>query len=354
VVWQKLCECDVFIWLISGGLIGLPVVTISRYLWTGWAIKRQDVMNSLNDSARKTYLARFMQREFATFAEASVEFEKEHDLRYGRQHYVLPMAIFLFVIIFSVSCASQTVAHWLNVCSKNIIVLPGTGFAAISGAYMWVVSDLIWRTRRLDLSPSDILWSSLRLVIAAAMGYSFAALVKDEIGPFIAFSLGAFPLAAISTALRKLANQNLKLDLGPTENAGQLMGLEGIDSGIAERLANEDMTTIAQLAYCDPIQLTMRTNLSFNFVVDIVGQALAWIYLGDKMNNLRQLGLRGAYEISVFLDDLDAGVGVEHDAANAVLSSVAAAVELDVDAVRYPLEQIAGDPYTQFLCETWI
>jgi hypothetical protein len=53
----------------------------------------------------------------------------------------------------------------------------------------------------------------------------------------------------------------------------------------------------------------MRSSLSFRFVVDVVSQALAWVYLGEKLDQLRTIGLRGAYEINVFLYDLYNGGG---------------------------------------------
>ena len=45
-----------------------------------------------------------------------------------------------------------------------------------------------------------------------------------------------------------------------------------------ERYKDEGITTICGLAYADPIDLTIRTNFDFNYVVDCVSQALMWIY----------------------------------------------------------------------------
>jgi hypothetical protein len=42
----------------------------------------------------------------------------------------------------------------------------------------------------------------------------------------------------------------------------------------------------------------MRASLSFIFVLDVVSQALAWVYLDQKLNDLRPMGLRGAFEIA--------------------------------------------------------
>jgi hypothetical protein len=68
--------------------------------------------------------------------------------------------------------------------------------------------------------------------------------------------------------------------LEPTaeETSNDIVKLQGINRWIIERLSNEDITTVTQIAYCDPIRLIMRSNLTFNFVTDCMNQALAVIY----------------------------------------------------------------------------
>src|ERR1019366_864152 len=148
----------------------------------------------------------------------------------------------------------------------------------------------------MDFSPADVMWGALRIVISVPLGLSLGSIINKEVVNFAAFGLGAFPLTTIAVALRQLWYKQLGVELGPTEKS-DLLGLDGIDKPLVERLAIEDITSIVQLAYCDPIQLTMRTNLSFNAVVDLVSQALAWVYLGEKLTAIRPLGCRGAYEV---------------------------------------------------------
>jgi len=113
------------------------------------------------------------------------------------------------------------------------------------------------------------------------------------------------------------------------------------------------MTTIAQLAYCDSVQLCTRTGLSFQFILDVVAQALAWIYLADKMDKLRPGGLRGALEIKDLVDDFQNEDSDIAAAAKKLLESMATATQLDVAQLQNACEQIAGDPYTEFLSEVW-
>ena len=215
----------------------------------------------------------------------------------------------------------------------------------------------------MDFSPADVMWGALRIVISVPLGLSLGSIINKEVVNFAAFGLGAFPLTTIAVALRQLWYKQLGVELGPTEKS-DLLGLDGIDKPLVERLAIEDITSIVQLAYCDPIQLTMRTNLSFNAVVDLVSQALAWVYLGEKLTAIRPLGCRGAYEVRQLIDFLHAAENppandatdneklAKEDAEKIVLA-IANKLELENDKLCFVLRQIAYDPYTDFIYTTW-
>jgi len=53
-----------------------------------------------------------------------------------------------------------------------------------------------------------------------------------------------------------------------------------------------------QLAYYDPVKLTMQTNIDYDYIVDCVSQALLFVYVGkDSLEKLTRQGIRGAYEM---------------------------------------------------------
>jgi len=231
--------------------------------------------------------------------------------------------------------------------------VPDIGMAAIAGAYLWVINDHISRARRLDFAPADVEWGVLRLIIAIPMGYAFAAVAAKSVGPFVAFALGAFPLATLTSMLRQLSEK--KLDLGATsvEASDDIIKLQGINRTIVERLSNEDVTTVTQIAYCDPVRLVMRSNLSFNFVTDCMNQALAWLYLQDDLNIIRPLGMRGAAEIKNLIDSYDDPADVDHQRAVDALPKIAAAIKQDPATLQVAFREIAEDPYTIFLSSVW-
>jgi hypothetical protein len=176
--------------------------------------------------------------------------------------------------------------------------------ASIAGAYAWVVYGLIQDSARYNMPPGTILGAALRLIVATPLGYAMAAVATKDLGVFVAFALGAFPLKTVALLLKRVANKKLDLDIGSDSGVDQVKVLDGVDSSTADRLETADILTVSQLAYCDPVQVSLRTNIAFDVVLDYVSQALAWVYLGPRMQDLRVMGLRGALEIRNLLWDL--------------------------------------------------
>src|SRR5208282_678422 len=343
---------------------------IAAFALRGWSIKRDDILGSFTTDAKALYLATFLQVDSEQPAVASKQPDKDFDdlyhKRYGRWRLVLPTLLLITVCLpltfliaesalarFVLSKSGSAVTFAQAGVSNHYITLPRVALAAIAGAFVWVVADLIAKYARYDLRPQDLLNATLRLAAAAPLGYAVAS-INPANGPFIAFAIGAFPLDAINVLLKRLANSKLNLDIGVGGGQpGQITKLDGIDSSIADRLQEEGITTVAQLAYCDSVQLCMRTGLLFDFVVDIVGQALAWIYLQDKLNDLRAGGLRSALEIRDMMEDLSKPDETQANAAKALLQSLAATVKMDAAQFQNACDQIAEDPYTKFLYKVW-
>jgi len=235
----------------------------------------------------------------------------------------------------------------LDATSTNIDVLS----ASIAGAYTFVTGSFFAQTQQRNLLIADIMSGCLRLAMAIPIGFALGGL-STAAGASLAFAVGVFPLSTIKTMLRQIANKKLPVELGPAEGASQITQLSGVDSAAAERFEYADITTVSQLAWCDPIDLTMRTNLRFAYINDAVSQALAWVYLEDALSKLRPFGLRGAFEIHDFLKNgINSADAAQQTAAKAVMAAAANAVGMSPDSLENAFEQIAYDTVTEFLYE---
>ncbi len=154
--------------------------------------------------------------------------------------------------------------------------------------------------------------------------------------------------------LNRVAIKWLGFSEPPEQLEEGIAKLQGVNREIVERLANEDITTITQFAYCDPIRLTMRSNLSSNFVTDCMNQALAWVYLEEKLKKLRCLGLKGAVEITHIVDDLDDIADQQTQTrAKATLAAAARLAGQTDETLLTAFHEIANDSFTQYLCKVW-
>jgi hypothetical protein len=337
--------------------LAVLLAPVIRYVIAGWRAKRNDIMDGLDADARLAYFQMFCRTACPPSPDlASKAFESMYAKGFGRRYFVVPLILLSLVGCVAVTLVVVTVLHTEKYFANPFFDMTPTAIAAVAGAYMWSVNDLISRSRRLDMSPSDVLWSVLRLTIAVPMGFAFASVAKDSIGPFVAFGLGAFPLEALSSKLRRLTDKGLGLEATPIEASDNVIRLQGINPTIVERLQNEDISTVTQVAYCDPVRVTMRSNLSFNFVTDCMSQALAWMYLEDNLEKLRPLGMRGAVEIKYLMDeydDLDPAGAEARARAVAALPKIAAAINQDSVTLQVVFRQISEDPFTQFLQSVW-
>jgi transposase InsO family protein len=124
-------------------------------------------------------------------------------------------------------------------------------FAAISGAYLFVVGVAIQGYRARTLLNSDLLWCSFRMV-------------------------------------DKTLNQS------EAETADSLISLTGVTPDVAAALNGKGISAVQQIASMDPVALAVRSGLPFDYVLNLSAQSQAWCCLGSTVANLAPLGLGDA------------------------------------------------------------
>jgi len=276
-------------------------------------------------------------------------FEEYYNGQFGRRHFIMPTVLLGAMALLFINWSALSVTDWLAGNSTQGGHLPELAVAAVMGAYMYIVSDLISRWNASSLSPADILWYAFRLAIAIPTGYALSGAVKTDIGAPVAFLLGAFPMSTIISYSQRLAAKALGQEAVPESGDSELLKLDGVDKRIAARLAAEEITTPLQLAYADPVKLAIRTNLGFTFLTDCVGQALLYVYVLEKFQDFRKTSLRSSYEVMGLLRDMRASDPNIKDPALAKFEAVASLLNIPKDILKNFVEEIGDDPYTEFL-----
>jgi hypothetical protein len=298
-------------------------------------------------------------------------FTRYYNSRFGRRLFVLPVLVhFTTVIFLSYLSVSWVFSHdWFNSPSNTATI----AISALAGAYVWITYDLILRARQNDVVTSDVNRATLRLLISLPFGFAISAFAGDLTGTTVkinaaalAFFVGAFPTDSLLKFMRRTAGGLLKLDTSAdANNVPQLLKINGISVPIAERFVDEGINTILQLAYADPITLTIRSGMDFSFILDCSGQALVAVYFDDdQMKIVRKYGLRSSIEVDdlssqlaesekAAADATAAGKTLPETPAQAQLRALATALNMEVPSIRFIIDQIAGDPYTEFALKVW-
>ncbi|MFZ2277568.1 MAG: hypothetical protein WAW39_07205 [Prosthecobacter sp.] len=340
-------------------LFALIMAPLSVYILGGLKGRRNEVLAALNAKSIELY---FRQYQPGTFDEhlksgklknpskpALGAFEEYYDGQFGKRHFIMPTVLLGAVALVLINWSALSVLDWLAGNSTQGGHLPELAVAAIMGAYMYLVYDLISRWNASSLSPADILWYAFRLAIAIPTGYALTSAVKTDIAAPVAFLLGAFPMSTIISFSQRLGAKALGQEAVPESGDSELLKLDGIDKRIAARLAAEEISTPLQLAYADPVKLAIRTNLGFTFLTDCVSQALLYIYVLEKFQDFRKTSLRSSYEVMGLLRDMRALTADIKGPAQAKFEAVVSQLNIPKDILKNFVEEIGDDPYTEFL-----
>jgi hypothetical protein len=233
--------------------------------------------------------------------------------------------------------------------------------AAIFGAYTWVASDAITRNHQWTLHPSDLSWYALRLIIAVPLGQAIAllwhgapsggggssasvGLLGAGTGAFLAFVISMFSLDSITQILSSIASKTGALpSTTPEERDDVVLRLPGVDEEKARTLQVEGVSTIAQLITVDPILISIRTGLQFEYILRLIDVALIWRYFGANTKLLCSLGFTGASSLLKLRD-------AQCDQ-NSIASDVETDTEKKITKISFlnVVEALSSDSYAIFI-----
>jgi hypothetical protein len=352
-----------YAWIIAGACFiafTATVIPLVLYLLTGWRVRRDKLLSYLNQDALAVYYNQFPWTH-STEPDLQKRFKDQFNFLYGRRHYIVPTALLSCVSGGAAVLVARSVQAWFKV-APGAVAAPKIAVSALLGAFLWAVSDELNRIRRRDIAPVDVYGWGFRILIAIPFGFAAAAILKEDAGVPLAFFLGAFPTQTLFTFARRIATQKLALGDQQSDSTLELEKLQSIGRSNAERYQDEGIGTISTLAWADPVDLTIRTNFDFNYVLDCMSQALLWVYFEDKTRSLYALSLRGAQELSGLVDALEgidfplkAGATLTSDQAKAAatLHEASEVLKMSEEALCTTLEEVSDDPYTDFIRKVW-
>jgi hypothetical protein len=370
---------DTWMCAILGTIILAPllalVLPLGIYIVTTWQQRRQEILGSMTDDAVKRYFQTFYAADLragrvgASSQDQLREFGRRYSVSFGRWKFILPAALLVSLItvlsVFTAHGVKPHLAPFLGLpASPSCSSFAFVGFAGFAGGYMWVLLYIARRLQERLLTPFDLYTGCTRIVLCIPVAFALTALfrgaVEEHALAAVAFMLGAFPMNTLLTFMRRTAASKLKLQESFDDQATNLTLLQGIGRDEAETYSKEGVSTVLQLAYSDPVDITIRTGYPFSYVVDCCSQALAWLYFADDLPKLRRFSLRGAQEICTLVLELsrqthqdDAVMDEEQAWAEMTMYAVAKELNMEKVVLRRTFDEIAFDPYVQFLYDVW-
>jgi hypothetical protein len=312
-------------------------------------------ISSKNDEAIKIYFEQF----HPAFAPHEKDIKRRFDLfykaYYGSSQFIFPFLLFMTIAAVLIYECQEFFRESIRI-PFNILERPEAIFVfSVFGAYLWVVNDHIAKWWNSDLTHKDLYWASFRFALSVPMGYAVTRILgkNADLSLALAFFLGAFPLNSLLAFFRRFGRSKLGMNEEEESTKNELLKLQGIDGAKASYFSAEGITTICQLAYADPIRLTIRTNLGYSYIIDCISQALLMLYTDNKQGYWQELGLRGGFELTNLISSLKSDNPTEIAEAEAIIKSLSIKLAIPEAAVKNILWEVTNDPYMEFIYLSW-
>src|SRR5260370_2521065 len=107
------------------------ITPILRYVRAGWVTKRDDIMNSIDDSAKQIYLEKFEKYHAINIGDAKSKFDLIYHSRFGRRYFIVPLLLLFALVILEASLCVESITGeylWAKTLELNL-----TGLAAVAG-----------------------------------------------------------------------------------------------------------------------------------------------------------------------------------------------------------------------------
>lgn len=348
-----------FPWALLGIVILLLAAPVIGFCLMCWKRRKDNIIGVFDEGIATAYLATYHATQLTTLQGTTSldKLEQHYHSDFRRALFVFPAILcFSMAALLLIPCAFS-LGRWLDTKSLETGPFSLAVVLAIAGGYTWVLFDVIYKSFSDLLLPRDLYWGAFRFVVCVPVGYSLAAVFAPSFSLPMAFCLGALPTKTVFTLMRRALNKALpNPDAESAAYETELQKLPGIDLHISERLLDEGITCINQLAAYDPVRLSIRTGLPFGYVIGVIGDAILWGHLlsPDKGEAFRLSGINGAFGCQMILEDLwKPKYAQDQEDATAIVSGLATRLGVPEAAIRNLLWNVAHDPNSKFLYSVW-
>jgi hypothetical protein len=286
------------LWILLLASMAAPVL-LFLFLPSGWAARKQEVLTSLALSF-SDYVYAFQPEKAAQMTgpwESRQIVEEVFLENFGKRTFIWPAVLLTLGMAVSLYLISAVdIIYSAAPDDGSRAAVSPLAMSAVLGAVTFVLFDFTAKCIRRSIAPPDLLWAGFRFLVSVPLVYSFVSVLNEDVGLAGGFAFGAFPTKTLVSTIRRIGRKQMNMEEGPAEEKSNLTTLHSLDVESSERLMDENITNVLQLANCDPIVVAIRTNIGLPTILDYVNQALLWIHVKGKLTTFQSLGIRGANE----------------------------------------------------------
>lgn len=231
---------------------------------------------------------------------------------------------------------------------------PMTALTAFAAAYIFSLFDVIRRHRRMEMTADSIHRAWHRMLAAPVLAVVLTPALAAPFAVPIAFGVGILPVNEVFSFVALQVRKRLGMSEPDAPFEGSNLNvLQGVDKDLVERLQNEGISTVHQLAFADTLSIFLGVNIDWKTLIDHTDQAILHNYVGQALPELRRLGIRGAIEVAELSDSLLSHNAVVHANARSVLAELAATLKKSEASVLNLIQTIAFDGQAELLTSLW-
>ncbi len=218
-----------------------------------------------------------------------------------------------------------------------------------AGAYIYVLILLGRRNFQRDITPASVLWCCLTMAVgpmlALVLAYVWIGSSFNNLGPLnekaIFFLAGLAP-RHLTAFLLEILRRAMLAATGKPALVTRLMPLQqvrGITREVEERLEEEGIFDVINLAMADPMRLLRNTSFDKFQILTWIDEALLIYTFPQHWQALENEGITGAMDMAWYIVCL-------HDT-----ESLAVQVKLNPDGLKKIVQRLAEDAQVQLI---WI
>jgi hypothetical protein len=192
------------------------------------------------------------------------------------------------------------------------------------------------------------------MIVAAFLGPLLAQAFSGGVRLVVAFGIGVFPLKDSLEMVKKSVVKRLRITSPtPVGEGATLDKIQGLTPEMIERLEEEGIVSTVHLAYSDPIKLLLRTNIPWVILIDVADQALLFNYVGERVSELRSMGIRGSIEMAAIAQRLSEEDDEEKAYAKMAIHLVAGRLKFSDDEALTLIRTLGEDGQVDLLWELY-